>query len=92
MGMNYGYEPSPLTYFSTAAGPSEADMYGPPGGILNIYGDGTPIAESEHGEAHHSGKGGGSLGAVSWLERPDLGAFLVMLVGAWMIHKYVKEN
>ena len=79
---------SPAMFFSTAAGPAEDDLFGPPSNVLSIYGDGSPIARAE---TRVAGTGTGMAGAVhtSFFHRGDVHAAIIMLVGIWMVHQYV---
>lgn len=79
---------SPAMFFSTAAGPAEDDLFGPPSNVLSIYGDGSPIARAESRVAH-TGTGAGGMTHTSWLHRGDVHAAAIMVLGIWMVHQYV---
>jgi len=81
--------PDPYNFFSTAAGPDSADLYGPPGNVLDVYGDGTPIAMSESVIANSPGNGMGSGGISGILNRPDVRAFAVLALGLVMLHLHM---
>ncbi len=81
-----GLQGNPNLWFSTAAGPDVSDLVGPPLGVLDVYGDGTPMATSAHAQA--VGNGGG--GATAFYMRADVQSFAVLLVGLWMIHRYAR--
>ena len=78
---------SPAMFFSTAAGPAEDDLFGPPSNVLSIYGDGSPIGRAENRIAGDMGKGG--MVHTSFFHRGDVQAAIILIVGVWMVHQYV---
>lgn len=87
-----GLEPDPYGYAATASGPAIDDLIGPPDGILDIYPDGTPMdmasADVAAGPSRVSGVRGGVRG---FLMRGDLHAFLLIILGAWMIKGFTED-
>ena len=82
---SYNANPNPNLYFSTAAGPDVSDLVGPPLGVLDVYGDGTPLARAQAPSMAH-----GSGGSTPFYRRADVQSFAVLLLGAWMIHRYAR--
>jgi hypothetical protein len=78
---------SPAMFFSTAAGPAEDDLFGPPSNVLSIYGDGSPMLRSENSIARDMGRGG--MVHTNFFHRGDVHAAIIMLVGMWAVHQYV---
>lgn len=76
----------PYLFFSTAAGPTMADMYGPPSSVLDNYADGTPVARSETAISNAIGGGGGR-----WFQRADVHALGMLLIGAVMVHLHMEN-
>lgn len=78
------FVPDPMEYFATAAGPSVADVAGPPLSVLDTYADGTPIAAAQSAAANAVG------GATHshWWHRGDVQALGIMALGAVLIHLY----
>ena len=77
-----GLAADPELFFSTAAGPNEADIYGPPQNALDLYANGEPVTASESAVANAMTGGGG----YCWWKRPDIHAVILLIVGAVMIH------
>jgi len=82
------YNANPNLYFATAAGPDVSDLVGPPLGVLDVYGDGTPMARAASQQASAVGKGAG--GSTAFYKRADVQSFAILLLGAWMIHRYAR--
>jgi len=80
VAINYGADAA--RYFSTAAGPDVSEIYGPPGNVLDVYADGSPIAGAEQQIA----QGGGARGPF-WM-RQDVHALAALVVGIFLIHQY----
>lgn len=76
----------PAAFFGTAAGPRLTDYAGPPSGVLDVYLDGTPMAQSQ-ADASSVASGGGRL---AFLARPDVQAFGLLILGAIMVHLATK--
>ncbi len=84
-------DPDPYNFFATAAGPDAADLYGPPGNVLDVYGDGTPVSMSESMIANSPGAGGaGGAGVIGFLNRPDVRAFIVLGIGLVLLHRHME--
>ena len=77
----------PYMFFSTAAGPDALDLYGPPQGALDLYANGTPVAASESAIANAIGDTG-----VPFLRRPDVHSWLLLILGAIMIHLHMEAS
>lgn len=77
-----GLAADPYQFFSTAAGPNEADIYGPPQNALDLYANGAPVSAAESATANAMTGGGG----CPWWRRPDLHSVVLILAGALMIH------
>lgn len=75
----------PVYFFSTAAGPDAQDLYGPPQSALDLYANGTPMASAQSAIANSVGSGG----APFWA-RADVHAFVLMLLGAAMVHWHME--
>ena len=75
----------PYLFFSTAAGPDAADVFGPPQNALDIYADGSPVAASESRIANAIGSGG-----APFLARPDVHALAMLILGAVMVHLHME--
>ena len=82
--------PDPYNFFATAAGPDASDLYGPPGNVLDVYGDGTPVAMSESMVANNPGSGSATTGIVGFIMRPDVKAFIVLGLGLVMLHRHME--
>lgn len=82
------FNANPELFFSTAAGPDAQDLYGPPLGVLDLYGDGTPVAAAQTAIANSVG---GSGGAPLWA-RADVHALLMLVVGAAMVHAHMEAD
>lgn len=80
----------PLAYFTTAAGPDSQDLYGPPGGLLDVYGDGTPLAQAES-VVSHAGTGTGG-GGVPWWQRADVVGFAMLVGGSFLVWRYLRAE
>ena len=74
----------PYMFFSTAAGPDAADVFGPPQNVLDLYADGSPVAASESRIANSIGSGG-----APFLARPDVHALGMLILGAVMVHLHM---
>lgn len=79
----------PFTYFSTAAGPDSSDLFGPPGSILDTYGDGTPLAVDE---AAISGAGVGGAAPTPFFLRADVVGLVAAVVGGFLVYKYLEAE
>ena len=79
------FDGNPNLFFATAAGPDISDLVGPPLGVLDVYGDGTPMAHAAHASG---GTGGG--GSTAFYKRADVQSFAALLLGLWMIHRYAR--
>lgn len=79
---------SPAMYFSTAAGPAEDDLFGPPSNVLSIYGDGSPMLRSEARIAG-TGLGRGGMVHTNFFHRGDVQSLIILIIGVWMVHQYV---
>lgn len=87
-----GLEPDPYGYAASAAGPALDDLIGPPGNVLDIYPDGTPMDVAMSGaDAGPSRVSGARRGVVGFLMRGDVHAFLLMILGGWMIKGFTEE-
>lgn len=82
----YDLNPDPYAFFSTAAGPDTSDLVGPPGGVLDVYPDGSPMAADQTGLANAVGSGGG-LPAL-W-KRKDVRALGTLVIGVVMLHLHM---
>jgi hypothetical protein len=69
-------------FFATAAGPDASEIFGPPGNVLDVYADGSPVAGAEQGIA------GGGGGGGPWYLRHDVHALAMLAVGVFLIHQY----
>lgn len=78
------FSPEPYEYFSSVAGPSLNDVAGPPLSVLDVFSDGTPVAEAQARVANSVGGGA----HAHWWNRGDVQAFGLTLLGAAMIHAY----
>ena len=84
MGNPFGNDP--VAFFGSMAGPSAADLFGPPNGVLDVNVDGTPMALAQMNADQALPTGG----AGPWYARKDVHALLALLVGAWAIHQATK--
>lgn len=78
-GNPFGADPS--AFFGTAAGPSAADVFGPPNGVLDINVDGSSMAVAQ-ASADQSLPSGGA-----WYMRRDVHALVALVLGAWIVYK-----
>jgi hypothetical protein len=85
--LDWNPQMAPLTFFSTAAGPSISDLVGPGAGVLNIFPDGEQIGAAETQLANGTGTGGAGK---QWWRRADFHALLALIIGGAMIHAYTK--
>ncbi len=83
MAINYGADAA--RYFSTAAGPDVSEIFGPPGNVLDVYADGSPIAGAEQQIARGSGVTG------PFWRRHDVHALAALVVGIFLIHQYTEN-
>ena len=84
------FSDSPDMYFSTAAGPAEDDIYGPPSDVLSIYGDGSPMLHAEQMMSNNVYRGTGGRHA-HWWQRGDVHALAITIIGYWMLKQYMKD-
>jgi hypothetical protein len=77
----------PMLFFSTAAGPDAADLYGPPQSALDLYADGTPMAAAQTAIANSVGGSGGA----PWYARADVHALALCIIGAVMVHYHLES-
>lgn len=77
----------PALFFSTAAGPDAQDLFGPPQGSLDLYGDGTPLSAAEGAVANSVGSGG-----VPFWARPGVHALGLLVIGAIMVHRHMEAE
>lgn len=82
------FDADPQEYFDSVAGPLASDVIGPPLNVLDTYTDGSPMAASQ--EAVASGIGGG-VHRHFW-QRGDVQSFAVMVLGAGLIHAYLRAE
>ena len=80
--------PSPYEFFSTAAGPDMTDLVGPPQGVLDVYADGSPLANEQTQAGANAGTGNGP-GSI--LSSPDLKALAILALGVVMLHLHMKS-
>lgn len=78
-GNPFGVDPA--AFFGTAAGPSAADVFGPPNGVLDLNVDGTSMAVAQ-ASADQS-----SPGAVPFWARRDVHALAALVIGAFIVYK-----
>jgi hypothetical protein len=81
---------SPAMFFSTAAGPAEDDIFGPPSNVLSIYGDGSPIGRSETRIANDAVRGKGPVHS-NWWQRGDVHAAIIMTLGIIGVYQYANS-
>lgn len=74
----------PVAFFGSAAGPSAADVFGPPNGVLDVNIDGTSMAVSQ-ASADNSMPSGGPF----WARR-EVHALLAMVLGAYIVYQATK--
>lgn len=84
-----GTYPDPFGYAATASGPAVDDLIGPPGSILDIYYDGTPVEAGVSQAAQSNGTKRG--GVVGFLMRGDVHALAIAVVGGWMIKRFIED-
>ena len=82
---------NPSMWFSTAAGPAEDDMFGPPSASLDVYGDGTPMLLAEQRVANNTGAGMMGVKHDHWWQRGDVHALALTILGYWMIKQHLKD-
>lgn len=82
--------PDPYNFFSTAAGPDPSDLIGPPQNALDVYGDGSPMAAYQAQAGADKAMGG--AGGGSFLGRPDVKAFVLLVIGVFMLHAHMKAD
>lgn len=75
------FGPDPNAFFGTAAGPSAADVFGPPNGVLDLNVDGTTMAVAQ-ASADQSLPGGGA-----WWTRRDIHALAALVIGAYIVYR-----
>src|SRR5215469_394229 len=84
------FNDSPAMFFSTAAGPAEDDVYGPPSDVLSVYGDGTPMLRNEAMLSGNVSRGTGG-GHEHWYQRGDVHALAITVLGYWMLKQALKD-
>lgn len=78
------FNDDPFMFFSTAAGPAEDDVYGPPSDVLNIYGNGEPMLRAEASLSGNVRRGTGG-GHQHWYQRGDVHALIITGIGyVWL--------
>jgi hypothetical protein len=84
------FNDNPYMFFSTAAGPAEDDVYGPPSDVLNVYGNGEPMMRAEAALSGNvlKGKGGGKH--EHWYQRGDVHALAITAVGYLWVRAALK--
>lgn len=78
-GNPFGVDPA--GFFGTAAGPSAADVFGPPNGVLDLNVDGTSMAVAQ-ASADQSMPAAGP-----WYTRRDVHALAALVIGAIIVYK-----
>lgn len=78
-----GLSANPNLFFSTAAGPNAADIYGPPAEVLDIWSNGIPVSASQEASANNT-MGAGSGTCPIW-QRRDVHALALIFLGSFAI-------
>jgi len=88
-----GMQPDPYGYAATASGPAVDELIGPPGDVLDIFPDGTPMDSASAAIAAGPSRATAASrgGIMGFFMRGDVHALALMILGGWMVKKFTED-